>query len=148
MSRQFTLQPLLELMRDRADEASRQLGRLIASEQNARSRLELLQQYRAEYAQRFQEAQTQGLSLQAWQNYLDFLGKIDEAIAQQQGHVDHAAQETATGQANWKAQNTRLKAIDTLAIRHQRALSHKELKQEQKQLDEYSSRRSHSSNTP
>ena len=147
MPSQFTLQPLLELMRDRTDEASRQLDRLIASEQSARSRLELLQQYRSEYAQRFQEAQTHGLTLQAWQNYLDFLGKIDEAIAQQQGHVDNSVQETAAGQAHWKAQHTRLKAIDTLASRHQRALFQKELKQEQKQLDEYASRRAQH-NTP
>jgi flagellar FliJ protein len=42
MSRDFSLQPLLDLMRDRADEATRRLGQLVAAEQNARGRLKLL----------------------------------------------------------------------------------------------------------
>ena len=55
MSRPFTLQPLLDLMQTRTDEATRRLGRLIAAEQSARSRLELLEQYREEYAQRYRD---------------------------------------------------------------------------------------------
>ncbi len=141
MSKDFTLQPLLDLMHDRADEATRQLGQLVATEQNARGRLELLSQYRAEYAQRFRDAQTQGLTLQAWQNYQDFLAKIDEAIQQQQEVVNASARNTEAGQQHWKEQNTRLKAIDTLAHRHATAVQKKENRQEQKQLDEFAARR-------
>ncbi len=141
MSTNFSLQPLLELMRDRTDEATRRLGQLVAAEQNARSRLDLLTQYREEYVQRFRDAQTQGLTLQAWQNYQDFIAKIDVAITQQAEMVQASAQNTAAGQEHWKTQNTKLKAIDTLALRHQHAQQRKELRQEQKQQDEYVTRR-------
>jgi flagellar FliJ protein len=140
MPEKFTLQPLLDLMRDRADEATRQLGQLIAAEQNAKERLQLLSQYREEYAQRFRDAQTQGLTLQSWRNYQEFLARIDEAIAQQGGIVAASEQNTAAGQQHWQEQHTRMKAIDTLSVRHWEAQDKKANKQEQKQLDEFAAR--------
>ena len=141
MPQKFTLQPLLELMRDRTDEATRRLGQLVAAEQSARSKLQLLQDYRTEYVQRFQEAQAQGLTLQAWQNYQAFLNKIDDAIRQQTTQVDASAQNTVAGQQHWQTQNTKLKAIDTLSVRHDKKVQHQENRQEQKLLDEFASRR-------
>lgn len=140
MNRKFPLQPLLELMRERSDEATRHLGQLVAAEQSARSRLELLQDYRREYLQKFQEAQSQGLTLQAWQNYQDFLAKIDEAIRAQTEQVELSARNTLQGQEHWQIQNRKLKAIDTLAIRHQGKLRQQENRQEQKLMDEFASR--------
>ena len=49
MPSKFSLQPLLDLMQTRTDEATRQLGRLISAEHSARSRLQMLEDYRAEY---------------------------------------------------------------------------------------------------
>lgn len=140
-SNHFTLQPLLDLMRDRTDEATRQLGRLITAEQNARSRLKLLTDYRAEYMQRFRDAQTQGLSLLAWQNYQVFIDKIDTAIDQQTAVVQSSARETSAGQEHWQAQNRQLKAIDTLSARHRKQCLKEENRQEQKQQDEFSTRK-------
>ena len=48
MTRPFSLQTILELMQTRADEATQQLARLIAAEQDARNKLAMLQQYRDE----------------------------------------------------------------------------------------------------
>ncbi|GHU42248.1 flagellar FliJ protein [Betaproteobacteria bacterium] len=140
MPEKFTLQPLLDLMQERTDEATRQLGQLIAAEQNAKGRLQLLSQYREEYAQRFREAQAQGLTLQSWQNYQEFLARIDEAITQQDNIVAASEQKTAEGQQRWQEQHTRLKAIDTLSVRHWKAQDKKANKLEQKQLDEFSIR--------
>ncbi|MDR0233858.1 MAG: flagellar export protein FliJ [Zoogloeaceae bacterium] len=137
----FSLQPLLDLMRERTDEATRKLGQLIATEQSARGQLQLLTEYREEYLANFRSAQDSGLTLQSWRNYEDFLERLDEAIRQQTEHVEFTAQNRAKGQAYWKEQNTRLKAIETLAIRHARAEEKKELKREQKQHDEISARK-------
>ncbi|MGE5491973.1 MAG: flagellar export protein FliJ, partial [Actinomycetota bacterium] len=118
MAKTFSLQPLLELMQTRADEKTRQLGQLIAAEQNAKSRLQLLEQYREEYAQKMREAISQGLTPMALRNYQDFIGRIDEAIQQQRQVVARSEQNTANGQAEWREQNKKLKAIDTLSQRH------------------------------
>ena len=141
MSKEFSLQPLLELMQTRTDEATRRLGQLIASEQSAKSRLQLLEQYREEYNQRFREAAQLGLSPQSWSNYQEFLGRIDEAVQQQRTVVAGAERHTASGQEHWREQNKRLKAIDTLSLRHQAEELRTESRREQKQQDELSSNR-------
>jgi flagellar protein FliJ len=140
MARNFSLQPLLDLMRDRTDEATRQLGRLIAAEQNARSRLEMLEQYRAEYAERLRASIAEGLTVQAINNYQEFLQRIDTAIEQQTRQVQLSEDETGRGKQNWQEQNSRLKAIDTLSLRHDCKVRAQENKQEQKLLDEFTSR--------
>ena len=141
MSRPFSLQPLLELMQTRADDASRALGKLIAAEQDAKARLVMLEQYRSEYADQMRTATLQGLTPLALRNYQDFLGRIDQAINQQRSAVQQSAQQTLSGQENWRQQNQRLKAIDTLSQRHDLRERHRENKQEQKLLDEFTTRR-------
>lgn len=141
MAQAFSLQPLLELMQTRTDEATRQLGKLIAAEQNAKSRLQMLEQYRAEYAQRLRDATAQGITRPILHNYQDFLARIDQAISQQDMAVRQSENSTAAGQNHWKEQNKRLKAIDTLSVRHDARERWLDGKQEQKIQDEYSARK-------
>ncbi len=141
MAQPFSLQPLLEIMQNRADEATRQLGQLIAAEQNQRSRLQMLEQYREEYAQRLRDATASGVTRLILRNYQDFLARIDEAIAQQKIVVGTSERNTRAGQDNWQAQNTRLKAIDTLSQRHDARERYRENRQEQKIQDEFSTRK-------
>ena len=141
MAQPFSLQPLLELMQTRTDEATRKLGQLIAAEQSAKSRLQMLEQYRDEYAQRLRDATAQGITRLALRNYQDFMARIEEAIQQQGFAVKQTEQGTAAGQAHWKSENKRLKAIDTLSERHDARERYKEGKQDQKLQDEFSSRK-------
>lgn len=141
MAQPFSLQPLLELMQTRTDEATRKLGQLIAAEQNAKSRLQMLEQYREEYAQRLRDATAQGITRLALRNYQEFLARIDDAIAQQRAAVHSSEKSTAAGQEHWKAQNKRLKAIDTLSVRHDARERYRENRQEQKLQDEFSTRK-------
>jgi len=141
MAQPFSLQPLLELMQTRTDEATRQLGKLIAAEQSQRSRLQMLEQYRDEYAQRLCEATMQGVTRLVLRNYQDFLARIDEAIEQQKIAVQNSEHSTKAGQDHWQAKNKQLKAIDTLSQRHDARERHRENKQEQKLQDEFSSRK-------
>ncbi|MDP3539404.1 MAG: flagellar export protein FliJ [Azonexus sp.] len=141
MTQSFSLQPLLDLMQTRTDEATRDLGRLIAAEQSQRSRLQMLEQYREEYAQRMREATAEGITRLILHNYQDFLNRIDDAIAQQRIAVGNSEQSTKAGQDKWQAQNKQLKAIDTLSQRHDAKERYRENKQEQKLQDEFSTRK-------
>jgi flagellar FliJ protein len=141
MSQPFTLQPLLDLMQTRTDEATRQLGQLIAAEQNQRSRLQMLEQYREEYAQRLREATQQGVTRMILRNYQDFLARIDDAVNQQKVAVENSERSTKAGKENWQAQNKQLKAIDTLSQRHDARERYRENKQDQKLQDEFSTRK-------
>lgn len=141
MTQPFSLQPLLELMQNRTDEATRQLGQLIAAEQNQRSRLQMLEQYREEYAQRLREATLQGVTRMILRNYQDFLARIDEAVDQQKAAVENSERSTQAGKEHWQAQNKQLKAIDTLSQRHDARERYRENKQDQKLQDEFSTRK-------
>lgn len=141
MAQPFSLQPLLELMQTRTDEATRTLGKLIAAEQSQRSRLQMLEQYREEYAQRLRESIAQGITRLVMLNYQDFLARIDEAIAQQRLAVENSERSTKAGQEEWKAQNKQLKAIDTLSQRHDARERQRENKIEQKLQDEFTTRK-------
>lgn len=141
MSKPFALQTVLELMQRRADDATQQLARLIAAEQDAKAKLDLLCQYREEYAHRFQSSAQEGMSPLQWKNFQDFLARLDDAIAQQQQLVLQSCSKTSAGQAHWQAQRVRLKAIDALSVRHYKAEDAKENRQEQKLVDEIASRR-------
>jgi flagellar FliJ protein len=116
MAQTFPLQTLLELMQNRTDEASRKLGQLITAEQSQRSRLQMLEQYRDEYAQRMREATAEGITRLILRNYQDFLARIDEAIEQQRQAVQNSELSTKAGQTEWRNQNTKLMAIDTLVF--------------------------------
>lgn len=141
MAQTFPLQSLLELMQSKSDDATRKLGQLIAAEQSQRSRLEMLEQYREEYAQRLRDAISQGITQLSLRNYQNFLERIDDAITQQRQVVQNSEHSTKTGQEHWHKQNKRLKAINTLSVRHDMKVHELENKQEQKILDEFSSRR-------
>ncbi len=141
MPQPFSLQPLLDLMQTRTDEATRTLGKLIAAEQSQRSRLQMLEQYREEYAQRLRDTVAQGVTRLVMLNYQDFLARIDEAIAQQKLAVQNSELSTKAGQEHWQAQNKQLKAIDTLSQRHDARERHRENKLEQKIQDEYTTRK-------
>ena len=140
MTERFPLQPLLDLANSRMDDAARKLGELIASEHAVEEKLALLVDYRKEYQARFVEAARNGIGPDAWRNFSAFLGKLDDAIAQQQRLVSDSRQRTEQGQQAWVDQRNKVKAFDTLSHRHQSEQARKEAKQEQRLTDEHAAK--------
>ncbi len=140
MTEPFPLQPLLDLANSRMDDAARKLGELIASEQAVEDKLKLLKAYRQEYQDRFVETARNGIGPDAWRNFSAFLGKLDDAIAQQQLIVSDSRQRTVQGQQDWVDQRNKVKAFDTLSHRHQSVQARKEAKQEQRLTDEHAAK--------
>ena len=141
MSSKFPLQPLLDLSQLHLDEAARELGKLIASEQEASKRLSMLVQYREEYHARFLAAAKNGIGLGEWSNYTRFLARIDDAIIPAALSVTQTQQQTLSGQQNWVGKQGRVMAFDTLADRHQSHVVSREHRAEQKASDEHGARR-------
>ena len=140
MAKPFSLQTVLDLMQTRADEATRNLAQLIANERDAKAKLEMLQQYRDEYAARFRESAQKGLSQREWHNYQQFLNRLDEAIDVQRKTVATQIRHTEAGQVQWQQQRKKLMAIDTLSDRHFANENALEMKREQKMQDEFAAR--------
>ena len=140
MAKPFSLQMVLDLMRNRHDEATQSLARLLAAERDAKKKLEMLLQYREEYTTRFREAAQDGLGQPEWRNFQEFLNRLDEAITQQHQSVSLQEAHTAAGQAEWRQQQKRLKAFDALSERHRASEARWESRQEQKTQDEFAAR--------
>lgn len=140
MARPFSLQTVLELMRNRNDEATQRLASLIGVERDEKKKLALLLQYRDEYTTRFRLAAQNGLGQPEWRNYQEFLDRLDAALKQQRHTVSLQETHTATGQAEWQEQRTRLKAFGALSERHSASEARLALRQEQKTQDEFAAR--------
>lgn len=141
MNRAFPLQSLLDLSQLRLDEAGRKLGELIAGEQRASQRHDVLVHYREEYRTRFVLAAKHGLSPSEWQNYTSFLARLDEAINQAYSAMTHTKRQTVAGQQEWVNKRGRVKAFDTLSDRHQSRVAYQDQRQAQKASDEHGARR-------
>jgi len=140
VNKRFSLQTLLDLSQLRLDDAARQLGKLMASEKESAQRLQLLEQYRAEYHTRFLATARDGLGRDQWRNFEAFLGRLDQAIAQAQLDTHRSQQNTAAGKQAWIDKRGQVNAYDTLAQRHQARLQALEQKREQKVQDEHAAR--------
>ena len=140
MTKQTPIEMLLDLAHSRVDEATKRLGALLTSENACEVKLDMLIKYRAEYRERFMQAGREGMGPDAWRNYSAFIGKLDDAIAQQQQIVDHSKQMTSQGQEKWISERNRMKAFDTLSARQQVAANKRVLKQEQQQSDEHAAK--------
>lgn len=141
MSRPFVLQPLLDLSRNHLDSATSELGKLIAHEQDSSRKLELLQNYRSEYVERFRSAVSDGLGVETLRNYGAFMARIDEAIEIQRSLLDQSQRRTSAGKQAWVKQRNRVKAFDTLHERHLEREQQQLQKQEQRASDEHTTNR-------
>jgi len=141
MAKAFHLQPLLHLAKQSNDAATKNLGSLNRNQHSAESKLEMLQQYRKDYQEKLQEAQKNGMELHDLRNFQDFLYRLDEAIAQQNGVVTQTRLSVQKGRSELMQTQRRVKSFDTLAVRHADAMRKIEEKMEQKIQDEHNSRR-------
>jgi flagellar protein FliJ len=143
MSPRFPLQTLLDLSQLRLDEAARQLGALMNGELEAKQRVNLLIEYRAEYRARFQAAAQNGLPPSDWHNFRGFLAKLDQAVDQAQLMFEQSQRNTAHGQRQWLEKRGDVKAYDTLSGRHHQSWLRQEARRDQKLGDEHSARKFH-----
>jgi flagellar protein FliJ len=140
MATPTALDTLIELATKDSDAATKQLGRCIRIRDDAQQKLDMLLQYRDEYALRFEQNSTRGLSATAYRNFQLFIEKIDSVLAGQhevlklaQGRIDEA--KTA-----WQACERKRLSYDTLATRAKNAARTAAGKRDQKQSDEQASR--------
>lgn len=140
MTEPSPIKTLLDLAQNRLDDATRRLGELIAGENECQKKLQLLEDYRTEYQERFLEAARNGIGPDAWRNFSVFIGRIDDAIAVQRQALDQSRQAIVGGQEAWVAQRNKVKAFDTLNQRQHTAQVRREQRDEQRQSDEHAAK--------
>ena len=143
MATPSALDTLITLAVKETDAAAKRLGHAIRACEEVEQKLQLLQQYRADYAERFQQTLSVGLSAMGYRNFQLFIDKLDAAIASQHAVLHDAQQRIAQERSAWQASERKRMSYGTLASRAVTEEQRKEAKRDQKATDEHAARALH-----
>ena len=131
---------LVELATRDADEAAKKLGACVRLREEATQKLDLLTQYRDDYALRCQSDMANGIVAAQFNNFQVFMGKLDQAITGQRQVVDDLGRRADQARAVWMACEQKKLTYSTLGERAAQQLLQQENRREQKANDEFAAR--------
>lgn len=140
MANPSALDTLIDLANKETDEAAKLLGATLRAGEEADQKLDLLMQYRDDYAARCQSNLATGISTTHFNNFQVFMQKLDHAIVGQQKVVSDAKQRIAQARAAWQVCEQKKMSFITLSDRANKESARRELWLDQKQNDEYAAR--------
>lgn len=140
MAQLSALETLIELATKQSDDAAKRLGKAVRAGDDAQQKLQLLMQYRDDYAARLRSSAATGLTASGYRNFQMFLDKLDDAIASQQRAVQDAQRRVSNERNAWQSSERKRMSYDTLATRAMNAQLLKQARREQKQTDEFAAR--------
>ncbi len=134
------LTTLVDLAARDAEDAAKKLGACVRQREEASQKLDLLTQYRDDYAKRCQADMASGIGAAQFNNFQVFMGKLDQAISGQRQVVDDFARRADQARARWMACEQKKLSYSTLGERAAQQLLQRENKRDQKANDEFASR--------
>lgn len=141
MVKASTMNTLIDLATEKVDKAAIVLGHTIKAGTEAEQKLTLLLQYREDYVVRFEENRKAGFSTEDYQNFHNFIDKLDEAISGQQRIVQEAKERINEAKAAWKECERKRASFEILKKRSVMSEMKKMAKREQKEADEFNNNR-------
>jgi len=140
MKPQSPLITLRDLAQDAVEQATRQLGQVRKAQQAAEQQLSMLLNYQDEYRQKLNNQLSGGMESSNWQNYQQFIGTLEQAIAQHRQQLTQWGEKVDHAMKQWQDKQQRLNAFETLHTRAQSAELQLENKRDQKLMDELAQR--------
>ncbi|OWY39533.1 flagellar export protein FliJ [Xenophilus sp. AP218F] len=132
---------LIRLTDDKQKAAAERMGLAQARLTEARSRLEQLDGFRAEYRHRLTAGASQGMGIAQYQDFRRFLTRLDDAMQQQQLEVERCMQRFLLEKQAWQQEYKKLKAYEKLLERESERALKKQARAQQKMTDEFATRR-------
>ncbi len=132
--------PVQQVLGGKERDRARDVGSAQRSLGAAETRLQELQQYHADYQQGFQRTARAGGNALALRDFQQFLGRLEEAIRQQEQIVAQAKQSVAGSTKQWQSAARRVKAVDSVVDKWQGEERRHEDRLEQKDIDERAQR--------
>ena len=130
------LKPVRRIAENRERDAAKRLGDAQRILQDQESKLEQLRLFQKEYQQRFEAAARSGMSGTKLQDYQAFMGKLQQAIGQQESVVEASRQHRGLQKAEWQEKFTRTQAISKVIERHRKEEIQNQERKDQKDSDE------------
>lgn len=130
------LQLLVKVQQEKEDKLQAQYRAAQQNYQSMQQKYQGLADYRIEYVQQTQSRGQEGMASRQFNQYLNFIGKLDAALTAQQQYVQQAKASADQRLQQLLAMQKKRKAMEILIERELAEIQRKADKQEQKMLDE------------
>jgi flagellar FliJ protein len=130
------LQLLAKVQQEKEDKLQAQYRAAQQNYQSMQQKYQGLADYRIEYVQQTQSRGQEGMASRQFNQYLNFIGKLDAALTAQQQYVQQAKASAEQRLQQLLAMQKKRKAMEILIERELAEIQRKADKQEQKMLDE------------
>ncbi|EGM78203.1 flagellar export protein FliJ [Rheinheimera sp. A13L] len=130
------LQLLVKVQQEKEDKLQAQYRAALQNYQSMQQKYQGLADYRIEYVQQTQSRGQEGMASRHFNQYLNFIGKLDAALTAQQQYVQQAKANADQRLMQLLAMQKKRKALEILIERDLAEVQRKADKQEQKMLDE------------
>lgn len=134
------LEVVLGLAQKQRDAADRYLAESRQRLQQAETQQVQLQNYMLEYQQQFTQAGQQGMTTDRLRQHQAFIGRLEQALRQQQETIRVARQQLEQVTQYWQSVYARFKGIEKLTDKVRQGEQLAQDKREQQQVDERSQR--------
>ncbi|MEO9273552.1 flagellar export protein FliJ [Marinomonas sp. 5E14-1] len=138
MKKSHRMQILVDLAKRKEDAAAQQLARDKAKVEQDVQKLDELKEYAGQYES---ERNLLGLGAYLTTNYQHFVDRVQQAILQQEATIGRAEQQADMSMRGWLQARANTKSMDWLKEKNHKAELMVEVKQEQRQSDEFAMRR-------
>lgn len=140
MANASALETLIDLAQRESDAAARRLGAALKAVEEGEQKLQMLLGYRDDYANKLDAAQMAGITPFAYQNFVAFLGKLEQAIDGQREVLKHARVKADMEKKGWQESERKRLSYRTLNERAAAEALAIENKRDQKMMDDHAAR--------
>jgi flagellar FliJ protein len=140
MATASALDTLIDLAQRESDAAARRLGAALKAVEDGEQKLQMLHGYRDDYANKLDAAQMAGITPFAYQNFVAFLGKLEQAIDGQREVLKHARVKADMEKKGWQESERKRLSYRTLNERAALEALALESKRDQKMMDDFAAR--------
>lgn len=137
-----TLKMLKDLAVREVEQATEALANAMKVADEALSRQNLLYDYRQGYVNNMNKTLETGMVAESYQNYQNFFGKLDQAIAGQQEVVEMTKMQVKLKRDLWQESQRKKLSYEVLLQRSDKQVLKAEQKKDQKVMDEFAMRMS------
>ena len=140
MAHASALETLIDLAQRESDACAKRLGVALKAVDDGEQKLQMLLGYRDDYANRLDAAQMAGITPFAYQNFVAFLGKLEQAIDGQREVLKHARAKADMEKKAWQESERKRLSYRTLNERAAAEALAIENKRDQKMMDDHAAR--------
>jgi len=134
------LETLIDLAKRESDACAKRLGIALKAVEESEQKLQMLLGYRQDYADRLDQNQIAGITPLAYQNFVAFLGKLEQAINGQRDVLKHAQYKADNEKKAWQESERKRLSYRTLTERAALEALKIENKRDQKLMDDHAAR--------